>query len=262
MAVTLNYSWQNVAGHDVSFGSGAKISFWIDAKLNSQNSTTNKSVVDTRLTTTIYGQASGSGYSFWLTGSNGTSGSTVWTYENETVLTGQVTITHNADGRKSSTLSGGASNSYLGFNFNFSGDIVLPRIPKAPTTSSLSSTNLTRNSVDLSFTVIDNGGANITSASISLYEDSNLTQLKETKNGMSSTFGGLKSNRSYWAIGTAINSAGSGNTPKLQIDLEGSIIRIFLDGEWKDALLYVKSQDEWKELMPYIKVNDEWKDGI
>ena len=132
--MALGYSWTNIASRVVYRGQ-ATVTFWIDVKLNRQDTTNNYSVVDTRLTSTVVNNLSGSGYSFSLTGSSGISGSAVWTFENETILTGQTTIYHNADGTKTSSASASAYNSYWGINESFSGSFELPTIPRASTPS-------------------------------------------------------------------------------------------------------------------------------
>lgn len=262
MATTLNYNWQNVASYHVDTGGGGGVTFYIDAKLSSQSSIGNYSVVDTRLNTTVTGYAGGSGYGFSLTGSGGRSGSEVWYYENETVLIGQITITHNADGKKSSTLSAGAYNNYLGFNINFSGDIILPRINKPPFVSDLTTSGITYNSASASFTITDDGGKTVTSTSISVYSDSALTQLVETKPGTSATFTGLHPNRDYWIVGRATNEVGTRTTNTSQIKTEGSVVRVRINGVWKEAMPYVRINGTWKETIPYIRANGDWKEEM
>lgn len=132
--MALGYNWTNIASRSVARGL-ATVTFWIDVKLNRQDTTNNYSVVDTRLTSTVVNNLSGSGYSFTLTGSAGTSGSAVWTFENETILTGQTTIYHNADGTKTSSASAYCYNSYWGISESFSGNFTLPTIPRASTPS-------------------------------------------------------------------------------------------------------------------------------
>lgn len=132
--MALDYNWTNIASRSVARGQ-ATVTFWIDVKLNRQDTTNNYSVVDTRLTSTVVNNLSGSGYSFTLTGSAGTSGSAVWTFGNETILTGQTTIYHNADGTKTSSASAYCYNSYWGISESFSGNFTLPTIPRASTPS-------------------------------------------------------------------------------------------------------------------------------
>ena len=128
--MALGYYWTNITGVQVSRGS-ATVNFWIDVKLNRQDTAGNYSVVDTRLTSTISGGLSGSGYSFSLTGSAGTSGSGVWTFENETILTGQTTIYHNDDGTKRGSASAYCYNGYWNINEGLYGEFDLPTIARA-----------------------------------------------------------------------------------------------------------------------------------
>ena len=124
---TLNYDWQNIASWSVSKGS-ATVNFYIDAKLNRQDTNGNYSVVDTRLNSTIVNNLSGSGYSFSLTGATSISGNGIWYFGNETILTGQYVVYHNGDGNASSTASASVYNKYWGISNTFSGGFSLPRI--------------------------------------------------------------------------------------------------------------------------------------
>ena len=127
--MALTYNWQNIASWSVSKGS-ATVNFYIDAKLNSQNITGNYSVVDTRLKSTIVNNLSGSGYQFNLTGSAGISGSGVWYFGNETILTGQYTVNHNNDGTASSYISAYVYNRYWSISNTFGATVTLPTIPR------------------------------------------------------------------------------------------------------------------------------------
>ena len=259
----MNYNWQNIASYSVATGGGSSVTFYIDAKLSSQSGSGNYSVVDTRLNSTKQGNyVGGSGYGFGLTGSAGVYGAGVWNYENETICTGQVTIGHDAYGNMSSIIYASAYNNYLGFNINFSGDIILPRIAKAPFVSELTTSGLSYNSVSASFTITDNGGSAVTSTSLSIYSDSGLTQLVETKSGTSATFTNLHPNKNYWIVGRATNGAGTRATNTKQVNTEGSVVRLRMSGGWKEAIPYVRVNGVWKEVMPYIRSNGQWKEGI
>lgn len=141
---TLNYSWQNIASWSVSKGQ-ATVTFYIDAKLSRQDTAGNYSVVDTRLNSTIVNSLSGSGYNFQLTGSGGTSGSSVWYFGNETILTGQYTVNHSDSGSGSSTVSAYAYNKYWGIDQWFSGSFTLPTIARASQPSCITYPNTTTN---------------------------------------------------------------------------------------------------------------------
>lgn len=130
--MAIGNTWVNIASKEVTRSQhNIKVTFYIDVKLSSQDTTNNYSVVDTRLTSVVSGYLAGSGYKFTLTGSNGTEGGAVWTFENETILTGQTTIYHNEDGTKVGTASAYCYNSYWGISESFSGTFELPTIPRA-----------------------------------------------------------------------------------------------------------------------------------
>lgn len=130
--MALGYNWINIAHIEIYRGA-AKVDLWIDAKLNRQDLINNYSVVDTRLNSTISGSLAGSGYKFTLTGSGGTEGGGIWTFEDETILTGQTTIYHNEDGTKVGSATAYCYNGYWGISENFSGTFELPTIARAST---------------------------------------------------------------------------------------------------------------------------------
>lgn len=127
--MTLTYNWQNIASWSVSKGS-ATVNFYIDAKLNSQGIESNGSLVDTRLTSTITNSLSGSGYQFSLTGSNGISGSSIWYFGNETILTGQYSVSHDSNGAASTYISAYVYNKYWSISNTFGATVTLPTIPR------------------------------------------------------------------------------------------------------------------------------------
>lgn len=144
--MSLGYEWVTVATRQITKSErNVKVTFYIDVKLSSQDVVNNFSIVDTRLrTTTENGYISGSGYKFTLTGSNGIEGSAIWTFDNETILTGQTTIYHNEDGTKVGNASAYCYNSFWGISENFSGTFGLPTIARAsePTISPSSTFNI------------------------------------------------------------------------------------------------------------------------
>lgn len=127
---TLTYEWQNIANWSVHKGY-SNVTFWLDAKLNRQDINGNYSVIDTRLNSSIDNSLSGTGYNFQLTGSSGRSGSEIWYFENETILTGQYTDWHNNDGTKSTYIETYVYNRYWGIENTFGAWVDLPSIPRA-----------------------------------------------------------------------------------------------------------------------------------
>ena len=149
--MALGKSWTNIASGSFTLNR-ATLTFYIDAKLNSQSTSDNQSVIDTRMWTDFSGnQMGGAGYSFSCTGCSTISGSGVYWYGDETIATGQVTVSHGADGKKRWTMSGACTNSYLGMNISVSGSIDLPTIPRqstpaiTPTTVTLDGSAITIN---------------------------------------------------------------------------------------------------------------------
>lgn len=149
--MALGRSWTNIASGSFELNQ-ATLTFYIDAKLNSQSTSDNQSVIDTRMWTDFSGnQMGGAGYSFSCTGCSTVSGSGVYWYGDETIATGQVTVSHGSDGEKRWTMSGACTNSYLGMNISISGSIDLPTIPRqstpaiTPTTVTLDGSAITIN---------------------------------------------------------------------------------------------------------------------
>lgn len=135
--ITLNGNWQNVASHQISLSSGFKCTFYIDAYIGSQDTSNNKTPVYTRLTSVVNsGSCAGSGFKFELTGAAAYEGGSVWTFENETILSGGFWQNHNDDGTAEIGLSAHVYNKYHGIDFWFSTSgsgnrIFLPTIPRA-----------------------------------------------------------------------------------------------------------------------------------
>lgn len=144
----LGSSWTNIASGSFSSG-GATLTYYIDAKLDSQNIAENKSYISTRARTYFTGYVmGGAGYSMSCTGCATSSGTGVIYYNNpsytnstppvyhtyeKTRLTGSTTVNHSATGTGSLSMSGKCSNTYLGMNISIKGSIDLPTIPRAST---------------------------------------------------------------------------------------------------------------------------------
>lgn len=126
---TMTKSWKNYASYSWKYG----VAFYIDAYYSSQNIANNQTTVYTRLnsTATSPNGTGGSGYKFQCTYCTEKSGSSVWWFDNETILSSPATaVTHNNDGTKTLTLSAYVYNSYHGLSKTFSGTVDLPKIPR------------------------------------------------------------------------------------------------------------------------------------
>ena len=137
MAVTLTKEWQNVANGSFVPGTGLSVTFWLDAKYSTQSQVNNTTTVQTRLNCTVNsGYGNGYNYSFSCSYAPTVSGSGLWTLSTETITSGESTITHNADGTKTRSLSANARINGIGMNVSFSGDAIIPRIDRYATLSS------------------------------------------------------------------------------------------------------------------------------
>ena len=144
--VNPNSTWVNIDKKTITVtgnGNSATMTFYLDAKCTGQSITNNTSTVYTRLRSTKdSGSASGSGYGFTCTYCDSKSGSQVWNYVTETILSSSAkTINHSGNGSKTISLSATATNSYLGIDVSLSGNAVLKTIDRYATITS--ATNFT-----------------------------------------------------------------------------------------------------------------------
>lgn len=129
----LTTNWQNVASYTFQPGSGFKATFYLDAKYSTQSKANNTTTVQTRLNCVVQsGSGGGNGYRFALSYANTREGSGYWTFEDETIMTGESTITHNADGTKTINLSASMRVNYTGLDASMNVNVDLPRIDRYP----------------------------------------------------------------------------------------------------------------------------------
>lgn len=143
---TLTTSWKSYASSSFTT-SGVTVTFYLEAKYNSQSTANNTSVINVRLRSAISGgNLSGSGYSYICSYCNSRSGTQVWSFANEVILSsGDKTITHNSDGTKTLSLSATAKNTYWGINKSLSANISLPTINRKANITSAPNFNDTQN---------------------------------------------------------------------------------------------------------------------
>lgn len=128
---TLGYSWTTIDSGSYT-NNGATLTYYIEAKLNSQSVDNNRSVCDTRARTVFSGYSMSS-YNVHMSCTGCTpydgNNSTIYSFGTRTVLTGSVTVNHNANGTGSLSMSGACTGN-LGMNIHLSGSIDLPTIPR------------------------------------------------------------------------------------------------------------------------------------
>lgn len=130
--MALGNSWTNIASGSFTFN-GATLTYYIDAKLDSQSIANNTSTISTRARTALSGYSMTS-YNVHMSCTGCTpydgNNSTLYTFSTKTVLSGSTTVSHSADGTKTFSMSGACTGN-LGMNISISGSIALPTIPRA-----------------------------------------------------------------------------------------------------------------------------------
>ena len=278
---TLNNNWQMLA--QTYLGSTGSLNVYVRAyaKLNSQNQSANTSNVsyENRL------YAEGSGSYFWAdsgtlkgiaaTGiSNSVESANGTYYKGETTLQSRsATITHSADGSGSGSISTSFASDPWGWSASAAASFSLPKINRYAKTNSV-----TGSSIDDNFSV--NYTKYVSSYKYKLrisrpgiealeridYNTSDTTfQLsQETINRLYDVYGTDATFQLGFAVETwksdGSSSLGNGNEVKINCTTS-SKGRIRINGEWKNATLYVRTNGEWKKATPYIRNNNEWKRG-
>ena len=172
MAINLTTSWQNVANSTWAPGTGFSVTFYLDAKYSSQNQENNNTTIQTRLRSVVNaGSGSGYNYSFTCSYANTVSGSGLWTLENETITSGETTITHNNDGTKTLNISATAKITGISLNISINGDITLPSIARYPILTSAPNFNDEENPTIYYTTSLGFSGATVYGA---IYSTSNV----------------------------------------------------------------------------------------
>lgn len=263
--MTLGYNWTEVGSWEWIPGTGFKIKFILEAKLNSQNVAENYSVVDTKLKSVInQGSGSGNNYYFWITGcSNPVSGNQTWYFASEDIIYGSYRVYHNNSGYGSSSIYAEVQvlNAGLSKTGITSSTFNLPTIARYFTsTPKISVASTTTTSAKFNWSTSETCNwvryhLDGSSSWIDVFSGS-------AKSG-SFTINNLKSNSSHkvyvecrradsglWSNSNTVNFKTSSKTGHLKIN-----------GENKDATPYVRINGEWKIAIPYVKKDGEWKRG-
>lgn len=131
MADTLGDAWKTIAVSTFT-SNGATLQYIVEAKLDSQSTSENKSYISTRARTVMTGyEVSSYNVHMSCTGCKSRDGdnSTRYYFITGVVLEGSTTVNHNADGSGSVTISGVCTGNY-GMNLRPSGTVALPKIDR------------------------------------------------------------------------------------------------------------------------------------
>lgn len=140
---TLTTEWKSYDTAEYKASAGAKLTFYLEARYSSQDVSKNTTKIYTRLRSTITGGTiRGAGYNFTCSYCTARTGTTVWTFENEVIISSpETTITHNTDGTKNITLNATAKNTYWSINKSLSATVTLPKINRIATATSADNFN-------------------------------------------------------------------------------------------------------------------------
>ena len=108
--------------------------YYLEARVVSQDIANNTTTRETRLRSVVTTErtARSYGYSFTLTDAETLSGTDLWTFKTETILTGSGTVTHSANGTKTEEITASAeNNAWSGLNATLSGLAAYPTIARA-----------------------------------------------------------------------------------------------------------------------------------
>lgn len=170
--------------------------------------------------------------------------------------TGTITVNHNADGSAADvgfTLKGSIYNN----NDNtYTGKIPLTHIPRYATITTHQVNSVSQDSIsikwnaDVSCSEVQyslNGGGWTAVSGYPVY-----------------TISGLESGTNY-TVKTRVKRTDSGlwsESGTLKATTTDYVVRLNIDGTWKNGVPYIKVDGTWKKAIPYIKANSVWKKGV
>lgn len=163
------------------------------------------------------------------------------------------TVSHNANGTKSTTISVNVGGNVVWGNGSKS--ITLDTIPRYATITQFKATSVTNNSVTLAISAdvgIDYVQYSLNNGSfINLPTNNTITGLEDGTT-YSIKIKVRRTDSQLWTTSSAISVT----------TLKNSLMKLKTNGVWKEAISYLKINGVWKEAKPYIKVNGIWKEGV
>lgn len=224
--------WVTIAtGASKTYGGARNCRLRLDGYLNSQDTAANKSNVTIRLVLLM-----DSGYignyqatNWSLSGTLVNSGNLgSGDYYNGTTLGSKTgDISHNSDGTKTFSESGGFDPTAWGQTLSVSGSADLPKINRAPIVGALSISSIARTSAAASFSVTEQGASTVSASSIkasltSGSYSSPVATITGTSSGVSGTLSGLAANTKYYVRGEATNTIGTTYTTETNFTTTGN----------------------------------------
>lgn len=188
---------------------------------------------------------------------------------NETITSGENTITHNDDGSKTLNLSASANIGGIGMYVSMNVDVILPKIDRVSTINSFTGSDIKGN---FNATYTAKSSSLINKLRIMLPDNTALQTYDNYVSGTNVTLDNtaIAAIKNYTSdktitLGAVIETwSGStkvGDSSKLTTTcVIKKPARIRINDEWKEAIPYVRANDEWKEATPYMRVDGVWKE--
>lgn len=254
-------------------GSAVYLDNWNYFKLYAEevqvDSANNRSLVNYGLNLHVAGHVESSGIQVGVTDKNADLGYQYYGAGTHTLISNQKWVTHNEDGSKTITLDW-YWNAYIGNRIG-SASLTLTKIQRAAGITSFTGTDVDeafsatfdtvsgateyKLRISIPYVVMLQKFDNYTSGKEVYLSSQAIKELRSRATGNTIDIGGIIET---YKNGTFV---GESSPYMITIGVTGSI-KIAINGEYKDAVMYVGVNNEWKEATPYIGVNNEWKEGI
>lgn len=242
----------------------------VDAAVQSQNQAGNYSTIYWRVDvvktwgTGFYG--SGSGWCNSNVGQVWNNGALRYDFRNGastgrwTIASGTFNVGHDANGYANYEVIGSLSLSSLGGATAGSGVKSAPRIPKPPGAPfSLGFRDILPTSLVHQFSGTTDGGSGILGWEIHYGTDPTGNGNKILASGGTSLITGLRPATQYYFWSRGRNGVGWGPFSVRDQAKTLSAARVRIQGEYKNAIPYVKHEGVYKMILPYIKDKNVWK---
>lgn len=262
MALTTTFTKIGTGGSHTYGAATGYLELW--AKHNGQDIAYNRTSVTVELRLVVSGGYIGNYQSTtWsISGSLSNSGDLgSGSYTSMTLGSATGDIYHNQDGTKSVSFSGSFNPTAWGVSISVSGSADLPTIPRAPSYTSTSASEITEHSVRLK-AVIDTKNLTITGGGWDLSTDNGSTWTYYSGDVTDKTITGLNSGTQYWYRGYVETAGGNVNSQWSTFTTKNCVMKQKINGEWKSCVPYKKISGTWKKCIPYRNVNGTWYEGI
>lgn len=168
----------------------------------------------------------------------------------------EVTLNHNEDGTCQEQSISILWDATYGGDGNTTVEVEVQDIPL------ITVSDITKDSARAYVSTFDKKGLTVTGGGWDYTTDSTKADFDYVEGSpLDKTFTGLKPNTTYYVRSYVKTSAGGVNSKWTSFTTKkNNIVRLNVNGVWKEAIPYVNVNGTWKEATPYINVNGTWKE--